>query len=60
MAITKDRIRAQVEQDSAAYDALPEALKELLLKEMDVVRNSYIIPERRAVIQYTASPAQAA
>jgi hypothetical protein len=38
MAVTKEMIIQQIQQDTAAYDALSEALKEVLLLEAASLR----------------------
>lgn len=52
MAITRDRILAQVQRDSQAYDALPDALKDILIKEIASMRRPYDQNERGAATPY--------
>jgi hypothetical protein len=59
MTITRDRIREQIQTDSAAYDALSDALKEVLVKEVAVVRRSYAQNERGISPSYMMHVAQA-
>lgn len=56
MVITKDRIWAQIQQDSAAYDAFSDDLKEVLLKEVELMRTSYSEIERGVEMAYMPAP----
>ncbi len=60
MAMTKDKIWAQIQQDSAAYDAFSDALKQVLIKEVQLARNPGQEDERRVVISYNAASAYVA
>jgi hypothetical protein len=53
MVITKDRIWAQIQQDSAAYDAFSDDLKEVLLKEVELARNSFSRADRETKMTYS-------
>ncbi len=59
MVITKDRIFQQIQQDSAAYDALSEALKDVLLKEVALIRGSYPNVDRNASAPHIVGHIQA-
>ena len=59
MVITKDRIWAQIQQDSAAYDAFSDALKEVLLKEVELVRSPHRQSERAFATPYVTTSTHA-
>ncbi len=52
MVITKDKIFKQVQQDSAAYDALSDALKDVLSKEIALVRGTYSQSDRMGAVPH--------
>jgi hypothetical protein len=52
MVIAKERILAQIQQDSAAYDAFSDALKDVLSKEFALVTGSYEQPWQSVARRY--------